>query len=101
MWVINTDTNAVLGGVPVPQGVFEWPIHGQMGVLTSQGAATNFNIGSGDTLFIWAQGAALSSGPEPWQAFLAGLLISWGGLGLIAFARRIASFLTARAVKEV
>lgn len=101
MTVICTDTNALLGGVPIPPGTYEIPFSGSLGIFPSAGTVTNFNIGPGDVLMVWPQGAALYSGVDPWNMFLIGLFIVWGGLGLIAFARRIARHLTDGAVKEV
>jgi len=101
MTVICTDTNAMISGLPVPVGTFEFPFHGSLGVFTSGGVVTNFTCGAGDTLVVWGTGACLQVGTDPWQFFLAGLMVSWGALGLIAWGRRVARFLTGGNVKEV
>jgi len=74
MQIINTDTNAIVGGYPIPVGSFEFLVEGNVGVLTTSGGSTNFGyIGAGDTLVIWPSGAALQPGVDAWSMFLMGL----------------------------
>jgi len=87
MWVINCDTNTVIGGFPVPQGAFELPFHGSVGVLTSGGCNTNFDVSSADTIFVWVSGAAVDRGVSQWQFFVAGFGIVFASMGVVAILR--------------
>lgn len=89
MWVICTDTNAIIGGVPVCYGNFELPFHGSVGVLTSGGCTTNFQAGAGDTLAVWPQGAALLEGPDAMVMFLAGVSLVVTVFGVMGVARKL------------
>lgn len=89
MTIINTDTNAIVGGLPVPAGSFEFPFEGDIGVLTSLGTTNFVAVGSGDTLMVWPGGAAIVAGPQVWMWFLAGLGVSFLLLGLVVVRRGV------------
>lgn len=95
MDVINTDTNCTLGSIPVPQGVFEWPFHGTLSLVTSGGIITNVSVGVGDTLVIWGGGYAVHTGLGPVAWFSFGFAAVVLGLGVLAYARKIARSLSA------
>lgn len=101
MNILNTDTNAAVGGVQIPYGSFEYPLEGSIGIITSQGGSTNLTVGSGDTLVIWNAGAAVIAGPDTFGMFTLGVGLVVSVFGLLAAARRITSILTAGKVKEV
>lgn len=87
MTIINTDTNAIVGGIPMPIGVFELPFAGDVGVMGTMGN-TNFDgVGAGDTLIIWVGGAGVSQGIEPWAWFTAGFGLSLLCLTLVVVRR--------------
>lgn len=101
MYIINSDTNCTVGGVPVPKGSFEFPLEGSVGVLTSGGVSTNFTVASGDTLFVWSGGAAIAPGVDTMGMFTLGVGLVVAVFGVMAGGRRIVSILTAGRVKEV
>jgi hypothetical protein len=101
MILINTDTNCTVGGLPVPVGSFEYPMEGNVGILTSGGVSTNFTVGSGDTLFVWRTGAAVQPGVDTFMMFSLGVGLVVSVMGLLVVARRLTSLLTAGRVKEV
>lgn len=82
MTVINTDTNTVIAGFPCPVGVFELPVEGSVGVLTT-GWTTNFTVGSGDTVIAWSGGADMLPGVPVWEWYVAGLGVSFLLIGFL------------------
>lgn len=100
MQVLNSATNALLGGVPVPPGVFEWPLHGTIAVSTSE-LTTNVVVGSGDTLVIYPAGVAKIEGVETWQMFLLGVWLVVGVFGIMGIARRMARFLVGKGAPQI
>lgn len=101
MTVICTDTNAAVGGYKIPAGTFEFPLQGSVGIVTSQGVATNLVCYSGDTLIVWSGGAAVEAGVDTMAMFSLGVGLVVSVFGLMAAARRMASILTAGKVKQV
>lgn len=100
MTIINAGSNSVVSGVRVPVGSYEWPEHGGISVVTA--ASSNFvTVGTGDFLLIDDAGSYVRSGVDVYQAVLLGTLLTVGYLGLLVMARRIASFISGRRVKEV
>jgi len=100
MWVLNSATNAVIGGVPCPYGVFELPFHGTINVLT-EGISTNAVVGSGDVLSVYPAGVQVVEGYD------IGLVMAWGvvffitvfGVAVVArvLAKRATSWLPTKA----
>lgn len=90
MNIVNSDTNAVVAGIHVPYGTFEFPLHGGLGVLTSTGSSNYCEVGMSDTLFIFPGGASVASGPDVVAYMVAGLALSMLGFGVLGFARWLA-----------
>lgn len=93
MNVICTDTNAMIDVWHIPVGTFELPVHGSLTVFTSNGASTNLQCGTGDTLVVWSTGAGVIEGVDVIQMFLLGVWLVVGVFGVLAGARRIAKIL--------
>jgi len=92
MYVINSDTNAMIGAFPVPTGSFEWPYFGTVTISTSQ-VTTNISVGMGDTVVIWPGGAGVVEGVSPMLFFIGGVGLVVTCFGVLAFARKMARWL--------
>jgi len=100
MTIINAATNASVGGVKIPLGAFEWPEHGVL-VVSNGVVWSNAVVGSGDYLVVDDASISVRAGVDVFQGILLGVLLSFGYIGLLAAARRIAKFISGGAVKEV
>lgn len=100
MQIINTATNASIGGVRIPVGAFEVPFHGTVGIIT-ENQATNALVGVNDTLFVWAGGFEVRDGFDPYLAAGGGLFVVVSVFGLLAMARRLARQLQGTIQREV
>lgn len=89
MTIICGGTNVVLSGVRLPQGSFEYPSHGTLTFVLSTGS-TNVSVGTGSVVVVDDFSATVHSGVDVYQWLLLGLLLSFGMIGLLAMARRIA-----------
>lgn len=89
MQIICSATNAVVNGVPVPRGAYEFPVHGDLVVATT-GFSNVVTVGMADTLIVYPGGARVEAGPDFLLFFVAGLSFVLAGLGVIAFGRYIA-----------
>lgn len=94
MQILNNDTNAIVAGVPLPQGSFEVPFHGALGVITSQGSTTNISCQSGDTLVIWPTGAAVIEGYDIYAMMSWGICLAVSTFGVAACMRLLSKKLS-------
>jgi len=89
MKIVCTDTNASVGGCPVPVGWGDLPLGGLVAVTWS-GGSNNFVVGAGDTLAIAPSGVTVIAGFEPGQAFVAGFAMMFVLIAVVGLARRSA-----------
>lgn len=89
MTIICGGTNVILGGVRLPQGSFEYPAYGTLAFTLSTGS-TNVEATTGSVVVVDDFSATVHSGVPVYQWLLLGLLLSFGMLGLLALARRVA-----------
>jgi len=86
--LIVTATNATCGGVHVPPGVYEFPLHGTLAVVAEQLPSTNMVVGSADTLCIGPQSATvLASGFSGEDWLVLGFSLVFMTAGLTALVR--------------
>lgn len=88
MQIICTSTNAWVAGLPAPYGSYEFPLSGQLGIVTP-GIVTNFYCGTGDTLFLTDSFAYVSPGWDVYDGIAMGLIIACATFGLAAVMRQI------------
>jgi len=101
MRIINTDTNVTVAGWVMPVGEFGFPLEGVVTVVTSGGVTTNVVIGSTDVLLLSPGAVGVVAQTGVWHFVVLGFLLSFGYLGLVAGARRIARQLSGGSVREV
>lgn len=101
MRIICVDTNATVEGWRIPVGEYNYPLEGVLAVTTSGGVSTNLVCGSSGTLLIEPTRAGVIEGTDVWHFVVLGFLLSFGYLGLIGAARRIARTLSGGQVREV
>lgn len=96
MQIINSDTNCLVAGMPVPVGTFDWPVHGTIAISVT-GVTTNAQVGSSDTLVAWNGGVAVISGPSVETWFVGGVWLVVCVFGIMALGRKFARSLVRQA----
>lgn len=100
MILINSDTNLLVAGVPVPCGQLDLPYEGLITFSGSQ-FTTNLSVSSGDTVIAWNGGIQLYNGVEVWAMFLLGVWLVVGVFGLMAAGRKLIGMMGGAWRKEV
>lgn len=101
MQIINSDTNAHMGVILLPQGVYEMPVHGDLPLSTSGGFSNLITVGRGDTVFMYPGGVTVESSPDPFVFLVLGLSVVMCGAGMVGFARKVGRWLTFDNFKEI
>lgn len=89
MILINSDTNLLVAGVPVPLGQMELPFHGTVN-FSGTVLTTNLSVGAGDTVIAHAGGVVLYVGVSPLEMFAGGVWLVVCVFGIMALGRRMA-----------
>lgn len=87
MNIICSDTNAVVGGISVPVGAYEWPEAGSLVIVTSSGYSNTLTVGSSDTVMIDRVSVTVSAGPDVLLWFILGLSVTLGSGVIMGFGR--------------
>jgi len=89
MTLIVTATNATCGGVRVPPGVFEFPMHGTLAVVAENMPSTNAVVGSADTLCIGPQTfTVMQAGFQAEEWLVLGFSLTFATAAMTALVRK-------------
>lgn len=96
MTIINTASNASIAGVSIPQGVFQWPGHGTLAIITDT-TTTNLLVSSGSTIAIGPTNAVvIADGGGPFEAWAWAFILGFAVIATIGGTRVVARFLAVK-----
>lgn len=89
MTLVVTATNATVANYRIPQGVMEFPLYGELYIVTEEMAGTNVQVGASDMLFVGPQTVdVIQPDFEAGSWLILGLSLVFATAGMVGLVRR-------------